>query len=146
MKLKDSRILVTGGSLGIGRVTAKVLVDAGAKVGITGRHRDRLEKSARETGAFPIVADVANPGDVDRTFEEFMGNFGGLDCLVNNAGIGVRRRPEEVTLEDLQEVFGVNVFGAALMTARAVPIFQSQNRGNIVNVGSTEGLKDYEGG
>jgi 3-oxoacyl-[acyl-carrier protein] reductase len=146
MKLKDSRILVTGGSLGIGRVTAKVLVDAGAKVGITGRDHDRLEKSAGETGAFPIVADVANPGDVDRTFEEFMGNFGGLDCLVNNAGIGVRRRPEEVTLEDLQEVFGVNVFGAALMTARAVPIFQSQNRGNIVNVGSTAGLKGYEGG
>jgi 3-oxoacyl-[acyl-carrier protein] reductase len=146
MELKNSRILITGGSLGIGKVTAKLLVDNGAKVGITGRDRGRLAKAAEETGAYPIVADVSRRGDIDRTYDVFMGEFGGLDCLVNNAGIGRWRKSDEATLEDFNDVFGVNVFGAAMMTARAVPIFQQQNRGHIINIGSTAALKGFEGG
>jgi 3-oxoacyl-[acyl-carrier protein] reductase len=137
--------LVTGGSLGIGKAIARLLVECGGKVGITGRDRDRLRRSADETGAFPIVADVSNPSDIDRTYEVFMGEFGHLDCLINNAGIGLRRDVEHLTLDDFETVFGVNVFGAALMTARAVPIFQEQNHGGIVNIGSTAALKGYEG-
>jgi 3-oxoacyl-[acyl-carrier protein] reductase len=146
MKLENSRILVTGGSLGIGKAAAQLLVKNGAKVGITGRDRGRLAKAAKETGAFPIVADVALPADVQRTCNVFLGEFGGMDCLVNNAGIGVHRSAEEVKLEDYLSVFGVNVFGAALMTAAVIPVFQEQGRGNIVNIGSTAGLKGYAGG
>jgi 3-oxoacyl-[acyl-carrier protein] reductase len=146
MNLKDSRILVTGGSLGIGKAAAKLFVENGAKVGITGRDRDRLAKAAEATGAFPIVADVSRPEDVQRTYDVFLGEFGGLDCLVNNAGIGRWRKADEVTLDDFTEVFGVNVYGPALMTARAIPIFQERGRGNIVNIGSTAALKGYESG
>jgi 3-oxoacyl-[acyl-carrier protein] reductase len=146
MKLDKARVLITGGSLGIGRATAKLFVERGARVAITGRDRGRLADAAADTGAFPIVADVAAPADITRTYEVLLGEFGGLDCLVNNAGIGVRRPVENVTLEDFQSVFGVNVFGAALMTAAAVPVFQKQGRGDIVNVGSTAALKGYEGG
>lgn len=146
MKLDKARVLITGGSLGIGRATAKLFVERGAGVAITGRDRDRLAEAAEDTGAFPIVADVASPADITRTYEVFLGEFGGLDCLVNNAGIGVRRRAEEVTLDDFQSVFGVNVFGAALMTAAAVPVFQKHGRGDVVNIGSTAALKGYEGG
>ena len=146
MKLKDSRILLTGGSLGIGKAAAKLLVDSGAHVGITGRNRDRLAKAAEATGAFPIVADVSRPGDIDRTFDVFMGEFGGLDCLINNAGIGRWLDSHAVTREDFDEVFGVNVYGAALMAARAIPIFQERGSGNIINIGSTAALKGYEGG
>lgn len=145
MNLENSKILVTGGSLGIGKATAKLLVDSSADVGITGRDRRRLRDAADETGAFPIVADVSKPNDIARTYDEFLKQFGTLDCLINNAGIGFRREVENVTLDDFETVFGVNVFGAALMTARAVPIFQRQNRGNIVNIGSTAALKGYEG-
>jgi 3-oxoacyl-[acyl-carrier protein] reductase len=145
MKLENSKILVTGGSLGIGRATAKLLVESGAQVGITGRDRDRLRKAADETGSFPIVADVSRPNDIARTYDVFWGEFGALDCLINNAGIGLRREIENVTLDDFDSVFGVNVYGAAFMTAQAVPIFQRQNRGNIVNIGSTAALKGYEG-
>jgi 3-oxoacyl-[acyl-carrier protein] reductase len=146
MNLKDSKILLTGGSLGIGKATAKLLVENGAKVGITGRDQDRLTKTAEETGAFPIVADVSRLEDIDRTYDAFMGEFGALDCLINNAGIGRWRKSDEPTLEDFNDVFGVNVYGAALMAARAIPIFRKHGGGNIINIGSTAGLKGFEGG
>ncbi len=146
MDLKNAKILLTGGSLGIGKEAAKLLVDAGAKVAITGRDRDRLAAAARDTGAFPIVADVARIEDVDRTYEVFLGEFGRLDCLINNAGIGRFRKSHEVTLDDFDTVFSVNVYGAAMMAARAIPLFQEHNSGNIVNIGSTAGLKGFEGG
>jgi 3-oxoacyl-[acyl-carrier protein] reductase len=146
MKIEDSRILITGGSLGIGKATAKLLADHGAKVAVTGRDRGRLEKAGSETGAFPIVADVSSVEDIDRTYDEFMGKFGRLDCLVNNAGIGLHRKADDVTLEDFETVFKVNVYGAALMASRALPFFIRQNGGNIVNVGSTAALKGYESG
>jgi len=146
MNLKNSKILLTGGSLGIGKATAKLLVENGASVGITGRDQDRLTRTAAETGAFPIVADVSQLEDIDRTYELFMGEFGALDCLINNAGIGRWRKSDEATLEDFGDVFGVNVYGAALMAARAIPIFRKQGGGNIINIGSTAALKGFEGG
>jgi 3-oxoacyl-[acyl-carrier protein] reductase len=146
MNLEDSRILLTGGSLGIGKAAAKLFVESGAKVGITGRDQDRLSKAAKETGAFPIVADVSKVEDIDRTYDTFKREFGGLDCLINNAGIGRWVKSDEPTLEDFGDVFGVNVYGAALMAARAIPVFRKQGRGNIVNIGSTAALKGFEGG
>lgn len=145
MKIEDSRILITGGSLGIGKATAKLLVEEGARVAITGRDRERIEKAAADTGAFPIVADVSNVEDINRTYDVFLGEFGRLDCLVNNAGIGLRRKIDEITFDDFESVFKINVYGAALMASRAFPFFIRQNRGNIVNVGSTAALKGYEG-
>lgn len=86
MKLQGSKILITGGSLGIGKETAKCLVDAGAIVGITGRDAQRLNAAAEYSGAFPIVADVTKPEDIERTYQEFLAHSGGLDVLINNAG------------------------------------------------------------
>lgn len=147
MKLQDARILLTGGSLGIGRETAKTLVAAGARVVITGRDAGRLRKAAGSTGAHAVVADVANPDDVERTYREALTHLGGLDCLINNAGIGTFQGLEEVTLEAFEKTFRVNVYGAALMAARAVAIFKQQrSRGNIVNIGSTAALKGFPGG
>lgn len=146
MKLQNANILITGGTLGIGYATAKLLISRGANVAITGRDEKRTNKAARELGAMPITADVANPEDVKRTFKMFMNEFGRLDVLINNAGIGVSKRLEEVKADDFQNVFGVNVFGAAMMGARAAEIFKKQNYGNIINIGSTAGTKGFEGG
>ncbi len=145
MKLEHAKILVTGGSLGIGKAIARLMVESGAEVGITGRDRGRLETAAAEIGAFPITADVARPEDIRRTYEAFMDRIGGLDCLVNNAGIAMGRRIDDVTLQDFEEVFRVNVYGAALMAAEAVKLFKRQKHGNIVNIGSTSALKGDEG-
>jgi 3-oxoacyl-[acyl-carrier protein] reductase len=146
MRIEGSKILVTGGSLGIGKATARVLVESGARVAVTGRHEGRVHGAADEIGAYPIVADVRNPGDISRTYEAVMTVLGGLDCLVNNAGIGCPRRMEEVSLEDFERVFSVNVYGAAIMAAKAVEIFKKQGYGSIVNIGSTAALKGYESG
>lgn len=146
MNLKDARILITGGSLGIGKATAQVLVDRGAKVAITGRDKARLDSAAKETGAFAITADVAKTEDIDRTYDELMTRFDGLDCLVNNAGIGTFKSIEEVRYADFEQVFAVNVFGAALMAARAAEIFKKRGGGNIINIGSTAAEKGFESG
>ena len=88
MQIKNSTFLVTGGSLGIGKATAKLLIEKGGKVAITGRNKSRLEKTAKEIGAFPIHADAGKPEDIKRTYDEFIKEFRKLDCLINNAGIG----------------------------------------------------------
>jgi 3-oxoacyl-[acyl-carrier protein] reductase len=147
MKLKDARILVTGGSLGIGRETAKVLAEAGARVAITGRHEQRLHEAAKAIGAVAIVADAGNPKDVERTFDEVRRHLGGLDALINNAGIGTFQEMESLTFEDFDTIFRVNVYGAALMGARAASMFKAQkSHGHIINIGSTAGLKGFAGG
>jgi 3-oxoacyl-[acyl-carrier protein] reductase len=147
MKLKDARILVTGGSLGIGKAAAQVLAEAGARVAITGRHEERLVKAAKSVGAVPIVADAGNPHDVEKTFEDVRRHLGGLDCLINNAGFGRFSEMESVTFEEFEKVFRVKVYGAALMGARAAAMFKAQkSRGHIVNIGSTAGLKGFAGG
>jgi 3-oxoacyl-[acyl-carrier protein] reductase len=146
MNLKGARILITGGSLGIGKATAAVLAEAGSNVAITGRDRERVEAAAKEVGALAITADVASPVDVARTYDEFMGRFDRLDCLINNAGIGAFKSLEDSTFDDFEKVFSVNVYGAALMAARATKIFKELGRGNIVNIGSTAAEKGFEKG
>jgi 3-oxoacyl-[acyl-carrier protein] reductase len=146
MELKDATILITGGTLGIGYETARLLIGSGAQVAITGRDPGRVEKAAKALGALGIVADVARVEDVDRTYDRFLAEFGRLDCLINNAGIGRSRRVEDLTVEDFQEVYAVNVFGAAMMASRAAVLFREQGSGNIVNISSTAGTKGYPGG
>ncbi|MCA9784304.1 MAG: SDR family oxidoreductase [Candidatus Delongbacteria bacterium] len=146
MTLKDSVILVTGGSLGLGKATARALVAAGAKVLITGRDAARVTAAAADCGATAIVADVSRAEDVEKTVATIRERFGRLDVLVNNAGIGEFRTLDALTLEDFEQVFRVNVFGAALMAQAVLPFFREQGRGHIVNIGSTAALNGFARG
>jgi len=146
MKLQGSNILITGGSLGIGKETAKCLVDAGAKVGITGRDASRLNVAAEYSGAFPIVADVTKPEDIERTYQEFLAHAGGLDVLINNAGLGAFPNLLDATLDQYEHIFRTNVFGPALMAQKAAGIFINQQSGTIINIGSTASLRGFERG
>ena len=147
MQIKDSTFLVTGGSLGIGKATAKMIVEKGGKVAITGRNELRLKKAAEEISAFPINADVAKPEDIKKAFELFLKEFGKLECLINNAGIGGGwNEVTELKLEDFQKVYAVNVFGAAMMTKEAAKLFKKQNYGHIINIASTAAIKGYANG
>ncbi len=147
MIIKDSVFLVTGGSLGIGKATAKLLSEKGGKVIITGRNQKRLDDAANQIGAFPICADVSIESDVLKTYNIVLEKFGTLHCLINNAGIGSKWTDiSNIDLEDFQKVYSVNVFGAALMAREASKIFIKQNYGNIINISSTAGTKGFSNG
>lgn len=147
MQINNSTFLVTGGSLGIGKATAKLLVEKGGRLAITGRDKSRLERTAKEIGAFPIKADAGKPEDIKRTYDEFLKEFGKLDCLINNAGIGGKwDQVFDLDLEDFMNVYSVNVFGAAMMAKYAANLFKKQNSGNIVNISSTAGTKGFSNG
>ncbi len=147
MNLKDSTFLVTGGSAGIGKATAKLLIEKGGKVAITGRDKVKLEKIAKDIGAFPIHADVALESDVSKTYKLFLKQFGKLDCLLNNAGIGdAWNEITELDIEAFHRVYDVNVFGAALMASEAAKLFKKQKSGNIINIASTAGTKGFANG
>ncbi|MEN7551397.1 SDR family oxidoreductase [Rapidithrix thailandica] len=146
MKLNNKNILLTGGSKGIGKATAKLLKEQGANVAITGRNREMLMEAAKELEVFPIHADVAQSEDIEKTYQLFLQEFGRLDVLINNAGIGASYSLEEVTREAFEEIYAVNVFGLALMTQKAAELFKKQSYGHIVNIASTAALKGYPGG
>lgn len=147
MNIKDSTFLVTGGSAGIGKATAKLLIEKGGKVAITGRDKSKLEKVAEEIGAFAIHADVAVETDAHKTYELFLKQFGKLDCLINNAGIGdAWNEIAELDMKSFHKVYDVNVFGAALMASEAAKLFKKQKSGNIVNIASTAGTKGFANG
>lgn len=146
MQIKNSKFLITGGSSGIGRATAKMIIEKGGKAAITARGKERLENTAKEIGAFPINTDVSKQGDIKKTFDMFFNEYDRLDCLINNAGTAGGGSVDSLTLQDFEKVYSVNVFGAALMAQKAAEVFKKQNYGNIINVGSTAGVKGYAGG
>ena len=146
MNLKEARILVTGGSAGIGKATAKMLIDAGAKVAITGRDKEKLEQVAGDIGAVAIDLDQSNYEDIPGKFQRAVAELGGLDVLINNAGIGFFNPIDSVTAAEFEKVFSVNVFGLALLTQEAVKLFKEQDSGHIVNIASTAALKGFANG
>jgi 3-oxoacyl-[acyl-carrier protein] reductase len=146
MELQNARILITGGSLGIGKATALTLANSGAKVAITGRNKDRLQSAAEETGAFGIIADVSVADDVKRSYSDAIAALGGLDVLVNNAGFGIFSDLLEISEEDMRQVWETNVLGATLMAQAAAKGFVEQGSGTIINVASTAANKGFARG
>ena len=138
--------MITGGSAGIGRSIAQTLSESGARVAITGRNQARLEETARALAVVPIHADVSNERDVERTYRELLDKFGDLDILVNNAGFGVFKNLVDFDRASFDAVFATNVTGAMLMGREAARIFITRNRGNIVNISSTAGLRGAANG
>lgn len=147
MNLEGTVALVTGGSSGIGRETARMLASKGAQTVIVSRNGEKLNAVAESIGAFAIPADVSEPADVDRVFSTVRERFGRLDILINNAGMGLGwAELTEVDPVAMQKVYAVNVFGAMLVAQGAARIFKEQRSGNIVNIGSTASLKGYAKG
>jgi 3-oxoacyl-[acyl-carrier protein] reductase len=146
MNLQNAVALITGGSAGIGRAIAQTLVASGARVAITGRDKVRLTETAAALGVHPIQADVANEADVERTYREVLKEFGDLDILVNNAGFGVFKSLVDSDRASFDAVFATNVTGAMLMAREAAKHFVARQRGNIVNISSTAGLRGAANG
>ena len=146
MNLQNAVALITGGSAGIGKAVAQALSAGGARVAITGRDQSRLTATARALGVHAIRADVANENDVARTYQEVLQKFGDLDILVNNAGFGIFKGLVDFDRASFDAVFATNVTGAMLMGREAARHFIKRQRGNIVNIGSTAGLRGAANG
>jgi NAD(P)-dependent dehydrogenase (short-subunit alcohol dehydrogenase family) len=146
--LKGTVALVTGGSKGIGFAIAKALVADGASVVITGRHRRELERAQAELGssAFAVVADVRNPAEVAAAAREPVDRFGGLDVLVNNAGIGLFKNAADMPIADWQAVIDTNLSGVFYFCHAAIPHLRQRGGGWIINISSLAGKNPFVGG
>jgi 3-oxoacyl-[acyl-carrier protein] reductase len=147
MIIKNSNVLITGGSSGIGKETAKQFIAKGATVIITGRSISKLEKVANEIGAIPFPFYISDLENIPKKVTKILALFEGkIDALINNAGIGIFPELGEITQKDLENIYATNVFGMALLTQEFLPVFRKQNYGNIVNIGSTASLKGFAKG
>jgi NADP-dependent 3-hydroxy acid dehydrogenase YdfG len=138
-ELEGKRAIVTGASSGIGAAIARTLRDAGARVAVGARRTDRLE------GDVTLELDVTDPASCERFVDEAVKELGGLDILVNGAGLGLGRDPFWDSTEDDEEtVLETNVHGLMRMTRLCLPYIR--DGGHIVNLGSVAGRQAYENG
>jgi NAD(P)-dependent dehydrogenase (short-subunit alcohol dehydrogenase family) len=145
LSCKGQRVLVTGAATGIGQAIAQALVVAGARVAICDRVQDAVEqcrKDAPEIAAFQ--ADVTSEKEMAALFDSVAATLGGLDVLVNNAGIGGPvKAVKDIELAEWQQMFDVNMTGMFLCTRKAVPMMEQAGGGSIVNISSVAGRMGY---
>ncbi|MCE9580945.1 MAG: glucose 1-dehydrogenase [Planctomycetes bacterium] len=147
MKLKDKVALVTGAGSGIGRAIAELFSAEGASLFLTGRRREALEATAKKLKGRAVVStgDVRNPGDADRWATECEKAFGGLDVLVNNAGIIGSGGILDFNREKWRALMDTNIEGVIEVTRACAPLLVKRGGGAIVNMGSVTGIRPYSG-
>jgi NAD(P)-dependent dehydrogenase (short-subunit alcohol dehydrogenase family) len=141
--------LVTGGSRGIGLAIAGALVASGADVVITGRDQSHLEASVSKLSSTKVAgvrADVRDPADAAQAVAATVERFGGLDILINNAGVGLFANVAEMSVEAWRQVFDTNVTGAFYCCREAIPRMRQRGGGWIVNISSLAGANPFPGG
>lgn len=132
--------LVTGGSSGIGLAIARMLRDEGYALTLASRTREKVEAAAAEVGADAIAADMGDADDCRSVVEQHVAKHGGLDMLVNSAGIGIAGRIEDQPAKHMDLMLGINLRGLALVTQAAIPHLR-RTRGWIVNLASIAGTE-----
>ena len=146
MNLQDAKVIVTGGSSGIGKATAETLIAAGAKVLITGRNAEKVERVAQEIGAEGLAFDIAEQDNLAHMAKKAVELLGGVDVLINNAGIGEFALLGDITFEQFDRVFSTNVFGLTLFTQEILPHLRLQEKGHIINIASTAAVRGFRYG
>lgn len=137
--------VITGGSRGIGLAIANALAASGARVAITGRSEDDLR--AASTGTIhPVRADVSRPEQAAVAIDTAAETLGGLDLLVNNAGVGVFNNAADLNVDDWQQVIGTNLSGAFYCSRAAIPHLRRRGGGWIINISSLAGRNPFVGG
>lgn len=140
--LTNKRSVITGGASGIGKATAMRFLEEGAKVIVIDRDAEALEKIKQQVPGLSdaISADVSDAEAVEKAFKEIDRMWGGLDLLINNAGISLRHPFNEITPQEWRKVIDVNLSGAFYVAQAASRLM---DEGVIANMGSTNGLLGY---
>lgn len=136
-------ILITGTSSGFGKLMAESLLDKGHKVigtmrDVDGRNKEKARELA-DKGAVIVEMDVTSDESVNSAIQNALSSVGGIDVVVNNAGIGVSGRQESFEIKDFQKLFDVNVFGVQRVSRAIIPHFREKRSGTLVNVSSLLG-------
>jgi 3-oxoacyl-[acyl-carrier protein] reductase len=148
MRLANKTAIVTGAASGFGAEIARVFAREGARVAVLDINVDGAASIALEIGpaAIAIAADVTKRADIDAAVAQALAAFGRLDIVVNNAGWSHKNRPMlEVSEEEFDRVYAVNVKSIFHMAHAAVPVMAAQGGGVIVNIGSTAGIRPRPG-
>nr|HMT30829.1 SDR family NAD(P)-dependent oxidoreductase [Bacteroidia bacterium] len=147
--MKDKIVIITGGSSGIGLACAKRFARAGAKIVITGRDKTKLDAAIAilhniHSDVFAVVSDVRNFNDCKLIIDETLSRFGRIDVLINNAGISMRGKFEEVHLDVFQTVMNTNFWGTVFCTKLALPHLL-KTKGSVGGISSIAGKKGLPG-
>ncbi|RLG94914.1 oxidoreductase, partial [Candidatus Bathyarchaeota archaeon] len=143
--LKDKRVLITGGAGGIGTATAKRFLEEGSRVVVLDYDEEanaRIEDDLPSLSGI-INADVSDADAVARAFRELENMIGGLDVLINNAGISIRHKFMDITPEEWRNVLDVNLNGVFFVAQESARRMLDGNGGVILNMGSTNGIMGY---
>lgn len=144
MELRNKIAVVTGGTKGIGRAIAESLLKAGAKVFICARNKSELKRALEELSQLGRVegeiCDVRSETQVRMMLEECVRLFGGVDVLINNAGIGIiGKTVEEMSAEEFEQTLQTNLFGVFYACHHAIPQMKKRGGGYIINISSLAG-------
>jgi NAD(P)-dependent dehydrogenase (short-subunit alcohol dehydrogenase family) len=143
--LENKRVIITAAATGIGRVTAEAFLAAGARVHVCDIDEPGLKAFKAARPALGITpADVSDPAQIDRLFDAALADLGGLDFMVNNAGIaGPTANVEDVTPDDWRRTLAVNLDATYLCCRRAVPVLKQNRGGAIINLSSAAGIHGF---
>ncbi|MFT8613450.1 MAG: SDR family oxidoreductase [Gluconobacter oxydans] len=144
-------VLITGSSSGLGEATARYLAAQGAKVAIAARRRDRLDEIVSELTAQGQTAraytlDVTKRSEVEETVAAVTRDFGRLDVLVNNAGLMAIAPIQKLMVDEWDRMIDINIKGVLYGVAAALPVFEKQKSGHVINLSSVAGLKVFAPG
>jgi NADP-dependent 3-hydroxy acid dehydrogenase YdfG len=153
MNVENKTVIISGASRGIGRATALLLAQHGANVVVTARSADDLkglETEATEGSVrgkiVAVPGDVANEADMEAVIKTALDQFNRIDVVINNAGYGVFKNVDEISVSEWDDLMATNVKGTILLSKAALPTLKAQGSGHIVVVASDVAKRTFAGG